>query len=63
MSDNELDHKREEDERLDTAEDQNEEVRMTTLPAHAQSVGQTRLLYIAPDFPILAQQFIQQEFH
>jgi hypothetical protein len=47
MSDAEIEQKREEDERLDTAEDPNEEVRCASPFANAQALPQTRRLYKA----------------
>jgi hypothetical protein len=49
MSDTEIDLKREEDERLDTAEDPNEEVRTITITClRTRKAAQTRYLYITP---------------
>ena len=47
MSDAEIELKREEDERLDTAEDPNEEVRPSHLSCARAKPPQTRCLYIA----------------
>jgi hypothetical protein len=52
MSDTEIDLKREEDERLDTAEDPNEEVRTITITClRTRKAAQTRHLYITPSSP------------
>jgi hypothetical protein len=59
MSDAEIEQKREEDERLDTAEDPNEEVRGHSTASKRASNHQTQPPCLAPDFHITTYQYIR----